>query len=116
MYGLETIIEMNKAAGEKARAEGTRPLRLAVGFEWPPPPGVQLPSVGDAEEELDEELVRVDTLFVDTSGWGQADEPALTLSQLGDRLRELAEGHGPLLVATVEHGQFQANLGVWKDA
>ncbi len=116
MYGLETIVEMNRKAGEEARAAGTQPLRLPLGFEWPPPPGQQLPFVGDAGEQFDDDLVRVETLFVDTSGFGAEDEPALTMQQLGDRLRELAEEHGPLLVATVEHGQFQANLGVWKDA
>ncbi len=115
MFGLETIIEMNREAGERAKAEGTKPLRVELGFEWPPPAS-GIPFFGDAGEDLDEQFTRVDTLFIDTSGWGQDDEPALSMSQLGDRLRQLAEEHGPLLLAMVEHGQFQGSLGVWQDA
>ncbi len=113
MFGLETIIEMNRAAAEKVEAEGTEPLLLPVGFEWPPP-GPGIPFFGDAADGLDETHERVETLFVDTSGWGAEDEPALTLTQLEARLRELVEEHGPVQVATTDQGQFQAHLGVWK--
>ena len=53
----------------------------------------------------------VDDLFVDSSGWGSDDEPALTNEQVKRKLVEYLEhGYG---YAIIEEGQFQLTLGVF---
>ena len=120
MWDLDTIIRMNAKASRGAAEANRKPLRLPVGFTWPPsdakPPMPSVPFLGEGQAaEFDEQFVRLDTLFVDTSGFGAEDEPALTLHQLGLRLRELSEEHGPLYLGILESGPFQAHLGVWKE-
>ena len=119
MWDLDTIIRMNEKASQEAAEARSKPLRLPVGFAWPPTeakPPMSVPFLGDQKEaEFDEQFVRLDTLFVDTSGFGAEDEPALTLHQLGAKLRELSEEHGPLYLGILESGPFQAYLGVWKE-
>ena len=107
MFGLETIRAMNAEAGRKARISKRKPLRLEVGAELK-----GIPFLGDACADV--KAKRLETLFVDTSGWGSPGEPALTLDQLKARLRELGAVHGALLVALEESGQFQGYLAVWK--
>ena len=50
----------------------------------------------------------VDTLFVDSSGYGAENEPALTLNRF---LAAVKKGSG---YAIVEEGQFQCVIGVFK--
>lgn len=52
-----------------------------------------------------------ETLFVDSSGWGGENEPALTVDQFYDWVRDHGKGHG---FAIVETGQFQVVVGVFK--
>lgn len=47
----------------------------------------------------------VETLFVDSSGWGSENEPALTIDQFISRMRS---GLG---YAVIEEGQFQVVIG-----
>ena len=56
---------------------------------------------------------KIDELFIDTSGFGARDEPALTLDQLLERLCKLLCEHGPIKVGITETGQFQAYIGIW---
>ena len=115
MWGLETIRSMNAEAGAAARAKRLKPFRL-VGVEqiddMPPFP---FPNLGDEADQMDEEYERVDSLFVDSSGFGSPSEPALTATQLEAKLRELFAAHGELLLAIESVGQFQLHVGVWKD-
>jgi hypothetical protein len=54
-------------------------------------------------------------LFVDSSGLGAEDEPALTQDRFMDRLKELIkENGGHVYTAITGAGQFQVNLGVYK--
>jgi hypothetical protein len=115
MFSLEVIKAMNAEAATKARRERPALLRVAAGDQFCWPPVVVVPFVGDAGDDYDRDHERLDTLFVDTSGFGQPGEPALTMGQLGGRLRELTTEHGPVLLATVEQGQFQAHLAVWAE-
>ncbi len=116
MWDLDTIKAMNAWTGAKARREKPVLLRVASGaeFAWPPTAG-QVPAVGDAVADYDRRHHRVGTLFVDTSGFGAEGEPTLTMEQFGKKLKVLTEEHGPVLLATVDHGEFQAHVGVWAE-
>lgn len=55
-------------------------------------------------------------LFVDKGGWGDGDEPALTLDQLVSNLRSVLDavaGRASIGIGIVEEGQFQLYLGVF---
>jgi len=52
-----------------------------------------------------EQFEEVDRFFVDSSGWGQEDEPALTLGQF---LKKIKAGR---YYAIIEAGQFQVHVG-----
>ena len=114
MYGLETIIAMNKKAGEKARELGVQPFLLESKEQLDEMPPFPFPNIGDDSVEVDKLYERVDTLFCDSSGYGAPGEPALTIDQLMARLGELIDEHGAIRVAIEEEGQFQLYLGVWK--
>lgn len=50
-------------------------------------------------------------LFADSSGFGQDNEPALTVSQFEKETRELVEKHGTLYAALTGVGMFQVYVG-----
>ncbi len=113
MWDLATIKYLNRQVGEAARMAGKEPLRLMSSTaleQWPPFP---VPHLGEACEDVDEDHERVETLFVDSSGFGADDEPALSMRQFKIRVHELFEEHGPLLLAIEEQGQFQVHVAVW---
>jgi hypothetical protein len=56
----------------------------------------------------------VENLFVDNSGFGSDDEPALTRSSFESRLIELLNQHGPLYAFITDVGQFQVYIGLFK--
>jgi len=103
MWGLGTINYLNQQAARKARKRRRTPF-VPAGPEavegWPP-----FPSLGDYDPpgwERTEE-----SWFVDKTGWGRNDEPALTLEQLKRQLQEyivVNPGHG---FGITEEGQFQ---------
>ena len=53
-------------------------------------------------------------LFVDSSGMGAADEPALIQSQFKTELTELLKKHGSLTAKITNAGQFQVYVGLFK--
>lgn len=59
----------------------------------------------------------VGEIFIDTSGFGQDNEPALSLTQQARTMRELVEENWArgvtLYWGLIEVGQFQAYLGYW---
>jgi hypothetical protein len=58
------------------------------------------------------ELVK--NLFVDSSGLGADDEPALTGSQFEREVTELLNEHGTLYAFITDAGQFQVYVGLFK--
>jgi len=114
MYGLETIIAMNKERGDLARDRGLTPFFLKHAPQIDEMPPFPFPNMGDDCVEVDKLYERITTLFCDKSGAGGPDDPSLTVDQLLDTLRELFETHGPIRIAIEEEGQFQLYLGVWK--
>lgn len=112
MWCLEVIDYLNRQAGKKARKRGAAPF-VPAGPEnvdnWPPFPfpnlGDYTPPGWDRTEE---------SWFVDKTGWGRPDEPALTLEQLKGRLRCYVmenPGHG---FGIIEEGQCQLYIGAFR--
>ncbi len=52
--------------------------------------------------------------FIDISGFGSRGEPALTLSQTLEHIKELTREHGTLAWGLTKVGQFQGYLQAWK--
>ncbi len=111
MWSLEVIKDLNKKAAKSATEEGTVPYLFCIDSNIA---AVRVPMIGDMASEVDEKHERIDTLFVDTSGWGAPDEPALTQRQFLEKISELRTEHGPILLALEECGQFQGYCAVWK--
>ena len=114
MWGLETIRRINQTSAERARELGLEPVLLETAAQlkdWPPFP---IPHLGGACSDVDEDHERVDSLFVDSSGFGADNEPALTSDQFKTRLVALMGEHGSLILAIEDQGQFQLYVVVWK--
>ena len=115
MHGLETIIALNREAGDRARELGLEPYHLTRADQIDSMPPFPFPNLGDDAVEVDKMYERVDSLFCDKSGMGAPDEPALTIEQLLDRLRKLlSENPKGLYLAIEEEGMFQLYIGVWR--
>jgi len=114
MYGLETIRAMNRSAAEKATDEGLQPFVLDCPSLFDEMPPFPFPHLGDLCEEVDDRKERIDTLFVDTSGFGADNEPALSINQFVAKLKHLLDEHSEISVAIESAGQFQAYIAIWK--
>ena len=114
MWGLETIRRINQTSAERARELGLEPVLLETAAQlkdWPPFP---IPHLGGACSDVDAEHERIETLFVDSSGFGAEDEGALTGKQFKDCLLKMMGDNGPLLLGIEDQGQFQLYVAVWK--
>lgn len=115
MFSTEYIRSLQDEAAQRAAQENLTPYAPTL-EEIEAMPPFPFPFIGDYiadgwEPVLDEDGEPL-TWFVDTSGFGANDEPALSISQLVDELRANAgKGYG---YALVEQGQFQGYLGVFK--
>lgn len=56
----------------------------------------------------------VEELFADSSGFGQDNEPALSINQFERRVKELVNEHGTLTAKITNYGMFQAYVGLFK--
>ena len=100
MFDLSTIKAMNREAGKLARDSGKEPFLLRS--ETDRALLRQIPNFGSYRPK-GWRLVK--TYFVDSSGFGGEDEPALTYNQF---IRQTKVGRA---YAIVEEGQFQVNIG-----
>lgn len=115
MMSLETIAHLSSAAGIIARENGKIPLEVTPYMmrNWPPFP---LPNLGDYippywEEVRDEDGDLVQA-FVDKTGMGSENEPAMTIKQFLAWLHEhCGKGIG---FGIVEEGQFQIYVGKFR--
>jgi len=115
MWPPEVIERLNREAAKRARIRQIEPARWEnpeVPFSETPP---TIPDLGDACADWDARFKRVDTLFMDISGWGAEEEPSLTLDQFQTQMASLISLHGPCLLAIEERGQFQAYIAVWAE-
>lgn len=100
MYSIEMIKQMNRDAAKAAK--GRSPYIAKCDRDE----GVlHCPNFGDYRPKG---WKLVETLFVDSSGWGGDDEPALSISSFIDKVRD---GFG---YAVIEQGQFQVCVGVFE--
>jgi len=102
MMSLEIIDQMSRKAGQKAARLKRQPL---VAFTDKDSNVVKCPNFGSYRPK-GWRLVK--TLFVDSSGFGSGDEPALTKQQFIETVRA---GFG---YAIIEQGQFQLYIGVFE--
>lgn len=105
MMSLQTINQLNYEAGVEAAELGREPFVLWDGDLEKIPP-FPFPYLGDFTPEGWNLL---ETHFVDSSGWGEEGEAALTLGEFLEILKEkIPLEHG---YAVVSAGQFQVYIG-----
>ena len=102
MMDLKTMEIMEKEAGRKARKEEIEPLIA----EYNGDEGIfKCPDLGNYKPRG---WKKVQEFFVDSSGFGGKNEPALTINQF---LKKVKEGFG---YAITQAGQFQVYIGEYK--
>jgi hypothetical protein len=70
-------------------------------------PRIDTASLPDCYEE-------VETLFCDSSGWGNEREPALTVTATEQAVKDLLEQHGTLYAGLTGVGQFQVYVTLYR--
>jgi hypothetical protein len=114
MMGIAEIRDINRRMTNKARRNKTLPFvpteaqRAEFANGNLQAPGARIPFLADYVPKgwvKDE-----DEFFVDMSGFGRDDEPALSQRQFALRLALLPPGYG---IAMTEQGQFQGYVGVY---
>ncbi len=107
MMGIETIQQQARDAAIEAAETNAVPFNYGVmdvdGFETFP-----FPFLGDYVPDGWEQ---VDTHFVDSSGFGEPGELALTADQFRDVIRERIDANPRVGWAIVQAGQFQVYVG-----
>ena len=98
MMSLETIQQQNEIAEQQAREEGIEPYVARYDGD----DGVRAaPYIGNYQPEG---WTRTEEFFVDSSGFGGPDEPAMTFEQF---LNHVKDGCG---YAIISAGQFQVYI------
>jgi len=114
MMDLRTIRDMADQAARKARRDGREPYgffdesevdRVEHGGRAP------LPFLGSY---VPKGYRLVETYFVDSSGFGSENEPALTQRAFFERVRGHVRDGNPYFYAVTEAGQFQCYVGVFE--
>ncbi len=101
MMSLNQIQYESRAAAAKASREGKRPF-IVEAEDLKAMPPFPFPFIGSYVPNGWE---KVEDYFVDSSGFGQPGEPALTIEQFLPRLK-MGRGY-----AVTEAGQFQLYIG-----
>ena len=114
MLAYTTVLEIAREAAETAEKSGTEPLSI-VGFDPGTPDGFvrHIPFLGDYCPDGWQPAQDIDDLFVDSSGLGGSNEPALSVGQF---IRELEEYHQSGInygFGLSQAGQFQVYIRVY---
>jgi hypothetical protein len=137
MMDIDTIVALNKEAGNKAKRHGIKPttftesgiskikdgqiecLRDIVNIGNYTPKGWRRFDVNKWVEEWDLpysfKFLDKGGLFVDSSGFGSDNEPALTVDQLLDVMAQLLTQRSDLGFGIISEGQFQITIGVFEN-
>jgi hypothetical protein len=102
---------MSREACRKAAKAGLFPYVPLHEDEIETYPPFPFPNLGDYRPKG---WKLVDTLFVDSSGFGADDEPAMSVRQLKAKLNELQRSDETYGYGIVEAGPFQLHLGVFE--
>lgn len=138
MMDIETIVAMNKEAGNKAKWHGEKPttfdeveiLQIKEGDFRPlkhinnlgnyVPKGWKRFDVNQIKDFLklpyDWKFLKKGGLFVDSSGMGSDGEPALSLRQFVETVSKILEFNKDFGFAIYSEGQFQISVGVYEKA
>jgi hypothetical protein len=112
MWSLEMIDYLNQKAARKARRQDKEPtVTTPEEIEnYPPFPFPHLgPYVPPGWERVEGQ-----EWFVDSSGFGKDDEPALSVGQFKEVVRRYANDHPDHGFAIVEAGQFQLYVAAFR--
>ena len=131
MMDIDTIVALNKKAGNKAKRDGIKPttfeektldvddLRGIVNLGNYVPKGWKRLDVNKFvmkwELPYSHKILNKGGLFVDSSGFGQPSEPALTIDQLISLMAKLLSNKPSLGFGIVSEGQFQITIGVFEN-
>ena len=131
MMDIDTIVALNKEAGNKAKKDGIKPttfehktldrfdLMKIVNLGNYVPKGWKRLDVNKYvmkwELPYSHKILGKGGLFVDSSGFGQPNEPALTIDQLISLMAKLLSNKPSLGFGIVSEGQFQITIGVFEN-
>ena len=114
MMSLEIIQSLSAETGLKARRQKRVPYVFSDASAVEQLGSLRGPSIPNLGDYCPKGWELVETLFVDSSGWGDPSEPAMTQAQfrqwVADRFNE-GKTYG---YAVVESGQFQVYVGVFE--
>ena len=110
MMSLATIHDLSRKAARKAAREHKRPVMVEEDDLDILETELCIPNLGDYRPKG---YKLIDTWFVDKSGFGAPDEPAMCQSEMFMKIRENGAGYG---YGMIEEGQFQCYVGVFKPA
>ena len=138
MMDIETIVALNKEAGNKAKRHGDKPttfdkedIRMLENGNIKPiksivnlgdyvPKGWRRFDINQMKKVLqlpfDWKFLEKGGLFVDSSGVGTDSEPALSLKQFVETVIGLVKTREDLGFAIYSEGQFQVSIGVYEKA
>lgn len=112
MMGIEYIRQINEERGTEAKYLGLEPVVLDVDSPFLNEDIRSIPHLGNYVPD-GWELEK--SHFVDATGWGSPDEPAMTFDQFRTQIRmEDANADEPIGFAIIEAGQFQIYIGQFK--
>lgn len=136
MMDIDTIVALNKQAGNKAKRHGIKPttytdndilkianneiecLRDIVNLGDYIPKGWRRFNINKWVEEWDlpcsYKFLKNGGLFVDSSGFGSSNEPALTVDELLNVMSQLLINRPNLGFGIISQGQFQLTIGVFE--
>ena len=106
---------LNEEIGRRAKRMNLAPYFLKNSKKLDKMPPYPFPNLGAFANHYDETMEEVKTFFVDSSGFGREDEPALTREQFHQQLKELIDNHPEgLYIGISGEGQFQIYITAWK--
>jgi hypothetical protein len=111
MMSLAAIQDESRRAARRAAKAALLPYVPIHEDEVKTYPPFPFPNLGDHRPKG---WKLVEELFVDSSGFGEDDEPALSISQLKDKLIKLQGSDKTYGYGITETGQFQLYLGVFE--
>mgnify|MGYP003133333305 FL=1 len=130
MMDIDTIVALNKQASNKAKRHGIKPttfegqtlsvknLGEIVNLGNYIPKGWKRLNIKKYvmswELPYSHKILNKGGLFVDSSGFGQPNEPALTIEQLISLMAKLLSNKPSLGFGIISQGQFQLTIGVFE--
>lgn len=116
MLSYTSIRQYAQDAVDEARAEGKtpQPVDQAIAVYENSGRFQGLPFLGDYVPEGWARCENIEPLFVDASGHGDEDEPALTIPAFIKTLRKYAKARDGYAVGIVEAGEFQVSVALYR--